>query len=234
MYCRQARTLFSGRLDMELDDKQARELQQHLEVCTDCSARWVSFEMTVRLVRSLPQVEPDASFVGQVFDRVRGYEAGQRVLYPVGARRNPIGALVGLWRGLGRSPFLLPARLAGAMAFGLLLGFAVSERADLPGMILAHSSIAPPAVEGMASTGGGAAAVNGATRPGTHATARPFADLAEELAKNHGEALAANDSMAGSPKAPIMTMPGVQPGYPGNPGQQVLWKGSDGRAQITF
>jgi len=85
MNCRTARSLFSARIDDDLSPMEAGSLEMHLRDCKDgCRDQWAVFESTVRLVRALPPVDPDPSFVGRVLDRVRAWEA-QEAGRPVSA-----------------------------------------------------------------------------------------------------------------------------------------------------
>lgn len=87
MNCKMARSLFSARIDDDLSPMEAGSLEMHLRDCKDgCRDQWAVFESTVRMVRALPPVEPDPSFVGRVLDRVRAWEAqeaGRPVSAPV-------------------------------------------------------------------------------------------------------------------------------------------------------
>lgn len=122
MNCRQARSFFSARIDGELSALEDRELQLHLDRCPNgCPERWASFEATVRLVHGLPVIEPDPSFVGQVLDRVRGYEA-ERLrprFVPRPSLRARLRAFIPEWM----TAVPMAARFASAGVGGLALGF---------------------------------------------------------------------------------------------------------------
>lgn len=254
MFCRQARALFSSRVDHELNPREETQLRQHLDSCSECATRWSSFELTVKLVHSLPQVVADPSFVGQVFDRVRGYEAGRRSLYPIHEGQRRFGAFMDFWRTLpgsllpgrllshapsrdtryqSREPrfarVLVPVRLAGALAFGLVLGFAVAERGNLPGRLVALT------------TGGASSSLgpNSGASSSVVLPDRPFADLARELQESRNNELASgrenSDPRADSAASGVSpTVPGYTSGSPGAPGRVVVSRGADGRARITF
>ncbi len=214
MNCRQARALFSSRLDNEMSPQDALRLQDHLGACADCCAKWDSFELTVRMVRSLPQVAPDSNFVGQVLDRVRGYEAERQAAVQVrfGLVDRLKAALdtildPGFWTRL-----VVPARLAGAVAFGVATGFVVSERhlIPFPGQharqpIYATQQGSAPAMTGRAAQQN-----------------RPFADLV---------GIAQDRSDSTGPSAPRTESDPVQ-ANPTGPGRMVNLNASDGR--ITF
>ncbi len=146
MLCKQVRALFSSRLDGELKPEDARSVQDHLSGCAGCRERWASFELTVRMIRSLPPAAPDPSFVGQVLDRVRAYEAGEladvsldrralaRASRPSGAFGRGMAGLLAILRpvrvplealseGVEWGRWASPLRLAGATVFGVALGF---------------------------------------------------------------------------------------------------------------
>jgi len=138
MNCRQARSLFSARLDGELTDREDHELTHHLQECAKgCRERWASFQTAVRLVRALPAVEPDSAFVGQVLDRVRAYEAGVargRVPVPRAGLRTRLrlglaGARLRVQDFLDEFPGLVPVpvRFAGVGAVGLAAGFLLAS-----------------------------------------------------------------------------------------------------------
>jgi anti-sigma factor RsiW len=228
MNCKQVRAQFSPRVDNELEPTLARQVEHHLEACPDCAARWASYETTVRMVRTLPQPAPDASFVGQVLDRVRAYEAAGR--FEAGRR-----AEEGLWsrvtRGLGRFDWgglLFPARLSGALAFGVLAGFLLVWGGILPGFSRAPQSgtLSAQATAPAASVDTSAQAAP-QIRPD-----RPFGDLAAELEQSRTAGKA--DSSAQRENQQYAQPPGFRPGDFPNGTQQVKLSGSSGRPQITF
>ncbi len=195
MNCRQARNLFSARLDGELAPGDVQEFQRHLDSCLDgCAERWRAFRATVDLVHDLPASEPDPTFVGRVLDQVRAYEAGRLVLRPARRRLSPrtweIGAWVSeVWRGISLP---VPLRLAAATAFGVTVGIALASNLNW--------GFAPGTAPGT-RTGVVAMAPTSSSSQSTSASDRlnrPFGDLIGELADR--EAVPApGDSMADDP-----------------------------------
>jgi anti-sigma factor RsiW len=230
MNCRQARTRFSTRVDGELDVQESGALQQHLVACPECAARWASFEATVRMVRSLPKVEPDPSFVGQVLDRVRAYEAGCHVPEPMSTRWDLSARLREVLETGLVARFLYPARLAGAVAFGLLAGFVLVHQGWMPlwsasGPMVALSSTADPS----ARFSGGQ---RSAALPGDVSRERPFADLAADLSNSSTGSGADTTDQVPAEGQQLLPPQFMEP--QGGPGQQVMLGAASGRPQITF
>lgn len=136
MHCRQARELFSVRLDDELDAESETQLSLHLGRCPECAAGWHSLSLTVRFVRELPSDPPVPAFVGRVLDRVRGFEAGvplpadEPVLVSSARASAFSSATAGATALLIRirafrlpSPALAPVPVAAAFAFGIVLSY---------------------------------------------------------------------------------------------------------------
>lgn len=221
MNCKQARGLFSARVDGELSSLEERELREHLTECEQgCAERWVSFEATVRLVHSLPTIEPDPNFVGQVLDRVRGYEAGfvrpRTVVRPSWRQR-----VRSFWAEHLTVP--MPVRLASVGALGLAVGFVLASGVDwrsMPGAgSLSANNVARPAVSSTAARSG-----SGDT---SGDPSRPFADLAGDLSISGG-ARTQDDSIA-STQDPNRSL---TPQNRGDGPVQIVK--SNGRPQITF
>jgi len=222
MNCRQARSLFSARVDGELSSLEERELQKHLHDCSrGCAERWVSFETTVRLVHTLPAIEADPSFVGQVLDRVRGYEAGH--LRPRMEVRRSLGTRIREFLGDRAAAFPVPARLVSVGALGIALGFVLA------------SGLNWRATGGATSISGFSdritvpvPAASKAIRSGTGSqdAPRPFADLVDDLSTARGSRTL-DDSMAQSPRR------AVAPEGAAGEGPIRIVKG-DGKPQITF
>jgi hypothetical protein len=221
MNCRQARDLFSARLDRELEPEGVSDFERHLRTCGCCADQWTAFARTVQLVRSLPAVEPDPAFVGHVFDRVRAYEAGNLELADPPRRIVPEPVRV-LWSSLSDttrwSGAFFPARLAGAVALGACLGFFVSEKVWSPQH--GFGGHAPLTADTGQVTPGSQTV---GSRTGTdYDVRRPFADLAAGLA----------DRPAGRTSDSTDPIQGPSPADP--PGNQVRLSVSGGRPQVTF
>jgi anti-sigma factor RsiW len=175
--------MFSSSVDHELTAEESRALEEHLEVCADCRARWTSFSLTVQLVRRLPQVEPPPTFVGRVLDRVRAYEAtGEPVPAPV------VPGLRDLWRrfsGSLRVPFRVPtpAWVVACLAIGVLVGLAVNGSGigrttpASPAPTLAEADATSPALAPGAVESTFVSAPPGDVRP----QPRPFKGVVNEL-----------------------------------------------------
>ncbi len=219
MNCRQARALFSNRIDHELATRDTQRLERHVAVCRECQAKWESFELTVRMVRTLPQAAPDASFVGQVLDRVRGYEAENRAR----EREARIGILDrirdglegALWRRLQ-----LPVQLAGAAAFGLLAGFVVTQTHLLSGRVPMTMTAA---IQGSVPFSS-ASAVAGVVQ-----SRRPFDDLVGTIAERQGSGNSDSAAAVRSPSSDAAS--GV---LQGSGAERQVSLSADGRPQITF
>jgi hypothetical protein len=215
MNCRQARELFSSRLDNELDHGEGLLFEQHVAGCVACSEQWAAFARTVQLVRSLPQHAPDPSFVGQVLDRVRAYEAGATEAPAAPQRRRVPARLKVALEDLAEvswARILFPARLAGAVALGAALGFVVSQKVWSP-----ERSSGPIAQN----------ATHRAESPVTVSTTRPFVDLVPTLTRP------ANRPVDGTGvPSNIQGMPGSS--NSSDPGRQVMSRGPGGQPQVTF
>jgi hypothetical protein len=204
MNCKTARGLFSARIDDELSPAEAGSLEMHLRDCTGgCRDQWAIFEATVRMVRALPPIEPDPSFVGHVLDRVRAWEAqeaGRPVSAPVRVPwstsvpgRGLAGRLrewfktgdpvsLGEWfrefaGGLAGPRVLVPVRVVAAVALGVVGGLAIGQQA-----LLSHRAASLPGLAGRTTVsaaavpGGGVDQVQPTVNP-----ARPFGDLAGDI-----------------------------------------------------
>jgi hypothetical protein len=250
MNCRRARGLFSARIDEELTAAEARSLEIHLRDCqAGCSESWKEFEATVLLVHSLPPMEPDPSFVGQVLDRVRAWEAQEAgrgvgepvsVSWPVqgyGSRlgerlRNWFGVrgLIGLgdpietgsrFFGLFGPRVLVSVRFAGAVALGLAGGFFLGHQTLLP----SHVASLPGLTERTTVSAPAAPGGTGLVRS-TPSAVRPFGDLAGDIPAVRG----GPDSVRVQPDD-LGNDPGMYPGAVG--GRQVLTTPDDARPRVT-
>jgi len=191
MNCKQARNLFSARLDGELAAAELREFELHLVSCLEgCAERWRAFQATVELVHDLPEPEPDPAFVGRVLDQVRAYEAGRLVLSPARRRPSLLDRLRSAWSGFALP---VPLRVAGAAALGVAAGIITASSLDL-GFTPGAAPVAGRAA--VASASAGDASLRGATE--TARPVRPFGDLIEELAARES-ATAPADSASDDP-----------------------------------
>lgn len=128
MNCREARGLFSARIDGELRPGEVSHLDFHLLRCPECAAGWKSMTLTVRFVRGLPPDPMDTAFVGRVLDRVRGHEIEQRQIRVSLAERLWVSASgflsVRAW------PRRIPVPLGAAFAVGIAAGYLVVQQLD--------------------------------------------------------------------------------------------------------
>lgn len=219
MNCKQARNLFSARLDGELAAAELRELELHFASCPEgCAERWRAFQATVELVHDLPEPEPDPAFVGRVLDQVRAYEAGRLVLSPARRRPSLLQRLQSAWGGFALP---VPLRIAGAAALGVAAGLIVASSLDL-GFVSGSAPVANRAAVATAPAGG--ASVGGS--PDAAHPVRPFGDLIEGLAAREGTA-AATDTAADDPLSrAVWPRDGVN--------SPVRVVEDNGRPQITF
>lgn len=151
MNCRQARSLFSARIDLELSREEAAEQEGHLAGCSDCRRAWTSFQTTVNLMHRLPVETPHPAFVGQVLDRVRAYEAQGAPTFLDPADRpfvepsEPVVSPWTRWRAKIEETFAwprpIPVAFASALVLGVAIGFMVSRPgADAPAVADAEKS----------------------------------------------------------------------------------------------
>lgn len=137
MNCSEAKSLFSARVDFELTGSESLDHDRHLSNCPHCDHEWRSFQLTVRMVRSLPAEMASAAFVGQVLDKVRAYEAQPVPSYLDPADRpshRPASAPAPVphWKervrgmlGSLRSP--VPAFAMASLALGILVGIVAMD-----------------------------------------------------------------------------------------------------------
>ncbi len=187
---------------------------------------WDSLVATVSMVRGLPQVSADPSFVGKVLDRVRAYEAGRIELEPVSESAS------GLWGRLrarfGDLVIPVPVRMAGALAIGAVVGILITG----PDRVVPHGDVTgtgqEPDVQMALSSSSAMPAEVSHSLP--HATTRPFMDLVDELA------LSPETDQDDIPESdqPGRFAPGTLPADPMGPGRQVHLDEVDVRPQITF
>ncbi len=71
MDCRKARELLPGHVDDVLSSSERASLLEHLNQCESCRNEWQSLESVVRMVRSLPEVNPPSAFRAQLFQRLQ-------------------------------------------------------------------------------------------------------------------------------------------------------------------
>lgn len=252
MSCKRARGLFSARIDDELTPVEAGSLEMHLRDCTEgCREQWNSFQVTVRMVHALPPVEPDPSFVGQVLDRVRAWEAqeaGRTVSVPVrvpwstsqrgsgfGERLrgwfkigDPISLsewLDGLRGGLAGSRALVPVRVAFAVVLGVGGGLAIGHQAFLSNRAGSVPGLAARSLVSAPTVPGDG---SGRIRTTTNA-ARPFGDLAGDIPPVRA-ARGGVDSVSVQPDD-IGVDPATYPG--GLDSRQVLTTPGDARPHVT-
>lgn len=152
MNCRQARSLFSARIDLELSREEAAEQDGHLAVCSDCRRAWTGFQTTVNLMHRLPVETPHPAFVGQVLDRVRAYEAQGAPTFLDPADRpfvepsEPEVSRWSRWRAKIEETFAwprpIPVAFASALVLGVAIGFIVSRPGtDQPSGLQAEQSV---------------------------------------------------------------------------------------------
>ncbi len=260
MNCNRARSLFSARIDDELPPAELESLAEHLRECRNgCAQQWAAFQATVRLVHDLPAVEPDPSFVGQVLDRVRAWEAqeagrgaGVPISAPWPARTRGIGyrGRRRAWAGvrdwiserigeplqtLAGARAFGPARLAGAVALGVA-----------GGILLGQQTLLSPRLAGLdgaaVRTASVARVVPGADRHAVQPasqTARPFGDLAGEIPSVHSgrggaDSVLVQPDGVGDDSWPYAGMSGGRQvsTSPGDARPRVTI--TDGRPQLTF
>ena len=147
MNCREAKSLFSARVDGELSGIESAALENHLSVCGPCAEDSRSIASTVLLLRTMPEESPDPMFVGRVLDRVRGFEAEQLA----SARAARTRELVAPWwrRALDRiAPSPIPVGLA--LAVGAVAGFfliqipsGLQERQSVGTAIAKNETVSP-------------------------------------------------------------------------------------------
>jgi len=132
MNCREAKSLFSARIDGELSALQSTELEAHVAACAPCAVEARSLAATVLYLRTMPAESPDPLFVGRVLDRVRGFEAGdlRAADHPIPAvHAGSLGLRERLMRSIGR---LIPSPIpvAATLAFGVLAGFVLTRQME--------------------------------------------------------------------------------------------------------
>jgi hypothetical protein len=225
MNCSEARSLFSARVDFELTGPKSLEHDRHLGNCSQCDHEWRSFQLTVRMVRTLPAENASASFVGQVLDKVRAYEAQPVPSYLDPADRptqsDPSPARAPQWKARLREIFAplrspVPAFAAASLVLGIVVGVvAMDWRSQSAGEArTAQIERIDPTPD--LSTRGVA---------GDHSV-NPFADLADEIDRLPSvERRALVDPYEMLPPAPV---------WSGEPGLQQQVRAGDARPRITF
>jgi hypothetical protein len=224
MNCSEARSLFSARVDFELTGPESLEHDRHLGNCSQCDHEWRSFQLTVRMVRTLPAESASVSFVGQVLDKVRAYEAQPvpEYLDPADrpAPRDPSPARAPQWkerlRGiLGPLKNPVPAFAAASLALGVLVGIvAMDWRSQSAGEPRTAQMERIDPVPDLSTRG----------VDGDHSV-NPFADLADEIDRLPNLERRAAD--------PYEMLPPTQV-WPVEPGLQQQVRAGDVRPRITF
>lgn len=226
MNCREARSLFSARIDLELSREGAAEQDRHLAVCSECRRAWTSLQTTVNLLHRLPVEAPHPAFVGQVLDRVRAYEAQASPTFLDPADRpwtepaEPGVSRWNRWRVRALETFTLPRPIPVAFTSALALGVGIGFVASRPWSESGPSSFESTSSSPHRSTGAGTTATSPAM-----AYVSPFDDLVPYA--NRGDAsVAAIGRYQVLPPDPAFwsTQPGLQ--------QQV--RTGDERVRITF
>lgn len=226
MNCRQARSLFSARIDLELSREEAAEQDRHLTVCSDCRRAWNGFQTTVNLMHRLPVETPHPAFVGQVLDRVRAYEAQSAPTFLDPADRpwvephEPATSRWSRWRTKVEETFAwprpIPVAFASALVLGVGIGFVASRPWSESGPSLAQSESTAPA----RTTGNETMASSYA--PGY---AGPFEDLVP-----HSSAKDASVGAIGQ----YQVLPPDPAFWSSQPGLQQQVRTGDERVRITF
>lgn len=176
MRCSDAREFFSAKVDGEISWRDRANLDHHLGSCSACRTAWTGFQRTVGFLQTLPETTTEASFVGQVFDRVRDYEArGVAALEPnVGADVAPLRIWAAAREWIGRSVLRpMPALALGALVIGVLVGSWVNR--------LSTGSSSGPEVATVATSPDSKGTLRDGVKLDPVISERPFADLADEV-----------------------------------------------------
>ena len=178
MKCSEARELFSAKVDDELPRDRLSRLDTHLANCPDCRPAWVRFRSTVSLLQVLPEESTQPAFVGQVLDRIRGYEAeGRRSLDPMDAAlRDSRWSWMAQARGwLGQWVIRpVPAMALGSLVVGVALGSWVNHVSSNGVDATAGTSPVAGVIDGIDVAASG-------SRSDSALPVWPFADLADEI-----------------------------------------------------
>lgn len=225
MNCSEARSLFSARVDFELTGSESLEHDRHLSNCPQCDHEWRSFQLTVRMVRTLPAEMASPSFVGQVLDKVRAYEAqpvpsyldpadrpSERVLSPALASKQWKERLRGILAPF-KSP--VPAFAAASLVLGIVVG------------VVAMDGRSQSAHETRTAQIERIDPVPDLSRRGVDGdhSVNPFSDLADEIGRLPNVERRVMDSYEMLPPAQI---------WPVEPGLQQQVRAGDVRPRITF
>lgn len=226
MKCSQVRSLFSARLDNELDTATAARVSAHVDRCRKCSMHWDSLATTVRMVRGLPEISPDPSFVGKVLDRVRAHEAGRIDLEPI--RESAPGLWGRLVARLSDLAIPVPVRMAGALAMGAVVGVLLAG----PDRVILFGDQSGPDRAGGTYLAASPSAVSQPTASESRSGIphRPFGDLLDELALSPQVDQQGTSEAEGAGRH----VPGALLSDPVGPSRQVRLDEADGRPQITF
>lgn len=183
MKCSEARELFSAKVDNEIAPARLSRLDTHLANCPECQPHWVQFQSTVSLLRGLPNESTQPAFVGQVLDRIRGYEAeARRVPAPMdrAARFSRWDWMEEARDWMGKWVLRpVPAMALGSLVVGVALGSWVNH--------VSPSGTSTPAAPSTAGLADDVAAPRPGIRLDPVVSARPFADLADEIRAQNAE-----------------------------------------------
>lgn len=80
MKCEDVQRLFSGYVDNELHPQEKRLLKEHLSDCRTCQEEWRGFNRTVKITRSLPEIEPPSDLLQRVKEGVSPFSKTKRLL----------------------------------------------------------------------------------------------------------------------------------------------------------
>lgn len=167
--CEKIRDLLSPYIDGRLSPVEKRQVEQHLQVCEECSRELEGLRLTVSFLREIPQVQPPRSFA----------------LSP-GVAKRPASAFVAMRFATGAAAFLLSVLLLGDFVGAFSASTAMKSSA--PAMQYAPSSATesqgapPPLTQDRAATK--AEEPLGATAPAAAQSQEKAAPPADYLAPN--------------------------------------------------
>ncbi len=97
-------------LDAELPPAEEQEVEQHLQGCPDCRARYEKLADAVALVRSVPRARPTADFTRRVVKRARRNrrrEFGLAGTHALFVQRFPVEAIAPILLAVAAAALLL-------------------------------------------------------------------------------------------------------------------------------